>query len=114
MRALDYTTKKSHRFTVRATVGGEYSDAVVVVNVLDVNNNCPVFSQSQTYTRLTSPVESGTIIAWNKATDLDTTPSLTYQIVAGDSAGMFTSILHFFHYVILCFYNVILMDKFKF
>eukprot|EP00794_Sanderia_malayensis_P015994 gene15994-17605_t len=87
---LNYTAQSSYRFTVRATIGSEYSETTVVVNVIDVNNNCPVFSVSQTYTRLTSPVESGTIIAWNKATDVDTKSTLTYQIVAGDSASEFT------------------------
>ena len=84
---FNYTLQKSHQFTVRATIGSEYSDAVVVVNVIDINNNCPVFGQSEVYSRLTTPVESGTIIAVNKATDADTGPALTYSIVAGDSAG---------------------------
>ena len=77
-----------HRFTVRATIGSEYSDAVVVVNVLDVNNNCPVFSQSEVYSRLTTPVENGTIIAINKANDADSAPALSYSITAGDAGGI--------------------------
>ena len=57
------------------------------MNVLDVNNNCPVFNQNEVNARLTTPVESGTIIAINKATDADTGPALTYRIDAGDTAG---------------------------
>ena len=57
------------------------------MNVLDVNNNCPVFDQNEVYARLTTPVESGTMIAMNKATDADTGPALTYSIIDGDTAG---------------------------
>ena len=92
--SFNYTLQKSHQFTVRATIGSEYSDAVVVVNVIDINNNCPVFGQNEVYSRLTTPVESGTIIAINKATDADTGPALTYNIVAGDSAGRDTSLAY--------------------
>ena len=60
---------------------------MVQVNVLDLNNNCPVFSASQVDARLTTPVESGTLIAINKATDEDTSPALQYSITAGNSAG---------------------------
>ncbi|XP_065068670.1 protocadherin Fat 4-like isoform X2 [Rhopilema esculentum] len=87
---LNYTQQKMHRFTVRARIGSEYSDAVVVVNVLDVNNNCPVFSQSEVYSRLTTPVESGTIIAINKANDADSAPALSYSITAGDAGDDFS------------------------
>ena len=92
--ALNYTLQQRHQFTVRATIGTEYSDTVVVVNVLDVNNNCPVFDHGEVSARLTTPVESGTIIAINKATDVDTDPILTYSIVAGDTAGKIINLVH--------------------
>lgn len=79
--------QKTHQFTVQATIGSESSYAIVVVQVLDVNDNCPVFNHREIYSRLTSPVENGTIIGINKATDADAAPALTYQITAGDTAG---------------------------
>ena len=87
VKQLNRTLHTMHRFTVRATIGSAYSEAVVVVNVLDVNNNCPVFAQSQVTSRLSNPVEIGTIVAWNKVSDADASP-LTYTITSGDIAGM--------------------------
>ena len=98
---LNYTQQMSHRFTVRATIGSEYSEATVVINVLDVNDNCPVFAHAETNTRLTTPVESGTIIAINRATDVDTGPALTYSITAGDSAGKVFTVYLFIYLFIL-------------
>lgn len=90
-KSLNYEQKTLHEFDVMANIyGGDYqSYARVVVYVLDVNDECPMFSQV-TYNRSLSGTPAiGAIVGMVKATDADN-KMLMYTIVTGNNDGYFT------------------------
>ncbi|XP_050928275.1 protocadherin alpha-8 isoform X27 [Lates calcarifer] len=74
LKTLDRETKKSHTLLVTAVDGGKPSKsgtAELIVDVLDINDNMPVFNE-ETYTvRLEENVPIGTTVIKVNASDLD-------------------------------------------
>ena len=72
---LDRETAYSYRLTIRAVDGGNpalSSSATVYINVNDLNDNAPVFSQDRTYqASVREEQPAGEFVAWIIATDTD-------------------------------------------
>lgn len=86
---LDYETESMHVLTVRASdfVSGAFSEAVIEIEVEDVNDNAPVFSQ-QTYSQvITEGLPVGTSVIQVSASDRDSgrNKELSFQIVNADN-----------------------------
>lgn len=72
VRKLDYETISSYRLLIRATDGGgRYSDMTVDINILDQNDNEPIFNISKYSAKVTENVTVGTAIIKVFATDSD-------------------------------------------
>lgn len=85
---LDYESESMHVLTVRATdfVSGAFSEAIVEVEVEDVNDNAPVFSK-QTYSQvITEGLPVGTSVIQLSASDRDSgrNKDVTFHIVNTD------------------------------
>lgn len=85
---LDYESQPTHVLTVRASdfVSGAFSEAVVEIEVEDVNDNAPVFSQ-QTYSQaVTEGLPVGTAVVRVSAADRDSgrNKEVSFQIVNAD------------------------------
>lgn len=85
---LDYESESMHVLTVRATdfVSGAFSEAIVEIEVEDVNDNAPVFSE-QTYSQvITEGLPVGTSVLQLSASDRDSgrNKDLTFHIVNTD------------------------------
>lgn len=85
---LDYESESMHVLTVRATdfVSGAFSEAIVEIEVEDVNDNAPVFSE-QTYSQvITEGLPVGTSVIQLSASDQDSgrNKDLTFHIVNTD------------------------------
>ncbi|XP_069510101.1 protocadherin Fat 2 [Ambystoma mexicanum] len=94
---LDFETKTKHVLTVRATdtAVGSSSEAVVEVQVEDINDNPPVFSQRVYMAVVSEGLPSNTPVLCVSALDADSGKNnvLSYQIIAN---GLDSSI-KFFH-----------------
>ena len=96
---LDRETTSSYKLTVKAADNGNpslTSTATVYINVNDLNDNSPVFSQDGTYEASVQEEEpTGTFVAWIVATDEDSgvLGNISYSLVDGkfDSRTVFTS-----------------------
>ena len=90
---LDATISDSYQYTVVATDGGEpplSGTTTVVISVLDIIRDPPVF-QGAPYTRILSEgVESGTFIASAICTDPDGGDVISYRIISGNNDGIFS------------------------
>lgn len=83
---LDYETSKHYSYDVKAKFNdGMTSYVRITVNVVDVNDICPVFSQSTYFVQHTEPIQQNLIVASTMVTDGDTTGTLTYTIQSGDN-----------------------------
>lgn len=85
---LDYESQSMHVLTVRASdfVSGAFSEAIIEIEVEDVNDNAPVFSQ-QTYSQvITEGLPVGTSVIQLSASDRDSgrNKELSFQIVNTD------------------------------
>ncbi|KFM71781.1 Protocadherin Fat 3, partial [Stegodyphus mimosarum] len=82
---LDFETTPKYQLILRATdaVSGIYSDVQVIINVEDVNDNPPMFSQPSYNTTVSEAVPFGTSVLKVRATDRDTkaSQSIQYHIV---------------------------------
>ncbi|KAM6953780.1 protocadherin alpha-3-like [Aplochiton taeniatus] len=77
-KPLDRETIKSHRLLLTAIDGGKPPKSgtmVIMVDVLDVNDNMPVFSKDSYSARLKENSPNGTIVIQVNATDLDEGPN---------------------------------------
>ncbi len=85
---IDFETTPVYNLLIRATDDqGLTAEANIIVNLLNTNDNSPVFSNS-TFTILEgSPV--GTLVGTVLATDADG-DDVTYSITSGNSEGAFT------------------------
>ena len=72
--ALDYEEKQFHQLTLRATdsKGGGYSEAILLINVEDVNDNAPVFGEESYSAQAPESLPVGSVIIKVEASDLDT------------------------------------------
>ncbi|XP_078532937.1 protocadherin Fat 4 [Lissotriton helveticus] len=91
-RLLDYEVQQYYILTVRAEDGGGQSTSVkVYFNILDVNDNAPIFAMSSYSTSLMENLPLGSTILIFNVTDADDglNSELTYSIASGDSLGHF-------------------------
>ncbi|XP_042324434.1 protocadherin Fat 4 isoform X2 [Sceloporus undulatus] len=89
---LDYEMQQYYILTVCAEDGGGQSTTVrVYINILDVNDNSPVFSMDSYSTSLMENLSSGSTILIFNVTDADdgSNSQLSYSITSGDSLGQF-------------------------
>ena len=71
---LDREDQMTYSFIVRVNDGGSpslFADVPVVINVIDVNDNAPIFVQSPLLLTISEATTNGTIIASYTATDAD-------------------------------------------
>ena len=89
-KSLNYENMKRHQFDVMAEIyGGDYrSYAHVIVHVIDVNDECPVFSEANFTRSVSGTPVVGAIAGMVKATDADN-EMLMYTIVSGNNDGYF-------------------------
>jgi hypothetical protein len=94
IRTIDYDAGvHSYSFTVVATDNGPLpltKTTIVTVNVLDINDNTPVFSRSSVSVSISENI-LGAVLTLN-ATDNDSgaNAQITYALVAGNADGQFT------------------------
>ncbi|XP_030047622.1 protocadherin Fat 4 [Microcaecilia unicolor] len=87
---LDYELNQKHDLTVSATDGGWVARTGycrVTVNVIDVNDNAPVFSLEEYFPNVFENAPSGTAVIRLNATDADSGPNavIAYAIQSSDS-----------------------------
>ncbi|KAM9849740.1 uncharacterized protein ACBR49_007030 [Aulostomus maculatus] len=73
-KALDKETARSHRLLLTAVDGGKPARSgtvEIIINVLDVNDNMPVFTKDSYVATLNENTPIGTIVIQVNATDLD-------------------------------------------
>ncbi|XP_043917634.1 protocadherin Fat 4 [Protopterus annectens] len=91
-RPLDYEFQQYYILTVRAQDGGgQFSIVRVYFNILDVNDNPPVFNMTSYSTSVMENLPPGSSILTIQATDADDdlNSELSYSIASGDSLGQF-------------------------
>ena len=73
VQSLDYETKQLHQLTLRATdsKGGGYSEALLLLHVLDVNDCAPEFLQESYQVEVSEAQPSGSVILQVSARDRD-------------------------------------------
>ncbi|KAK2163196.1 hypothetical protein LSH36_84g09039 [Paralvinella palmiformis] len=92
---LDFEQLEHYVLTVKAQDGGTPSlstTVTVYMNVLDVNDNAPVFDPSSYDCQVWENGTIGTSVLTVQATDLDSgkNAQLQYSIISGNSKGQFT------------------------
>lgn len=96
VQSLDYETKQHHQLTLRATdsKGGGYSEAILLLHVLDVNDCSPVFLQESYNIEVSEALPSGSVILQVEARDQDSgvNQELEYSIMPdhGNYSDMFS------------------------
>ncbi|XP_054489806.2 protocadherin-23 [Agelaius phoeniceus] len=93
-RALDRETAASHQLVLLASDRGTpslNSTATVLITVLDVNDNPPVFSNSEYHVHVKESIPIGSHITEVSAKDCDagTNAEITYAIISGNDRGHF-------------------------
>ncbi|KAK1343210.1 LOW QUALITY PROTEIN: hypothetical protein QTO34_015987, partial [Cnephaeus nilssonii] len=89
-KALDYELCQKHEMTISATDGGWVARTgycSVTVNVLDVNDNSPVFLPEEYFPTVLENAPSGTTVIHLNATDADsgTNAVIAYTVQSSDS-----------------------------
>ncbi|XP_077122485.1 protocadherin Fat 2 [Ranitomeya variabilis] len=92
---LDYETTRQFQLKVRATDNGVpplYSDALVIINVTDVNDNPPKFRQEKYEANVSELANCGHIVVKVQALDMDNIDAgkLEYLILSGNHHRHFT------------------------
>ncbi|XP_028271321.1 protocadherin Fat 4 [Parambassis ranga] len=91
-RPLDYESQQYYILTAKAQDGGGQASTVrVYFNVLDVNDNPPVFNTSVYSTSVSESLPPGSSVVTVGASDADDGPNaqLLYRISSGDPQGHF-------------------------
>jgi hypothetical protein len=86
-KTLDRETRQYYQFNISVTDSGSPPRRAWILfnlTVLDVNDNPPVFGQTQLILREPEATPSGTVLVTVNATDLDENPRLTYKIRSVD------------------------------
>ncbi|XP_076316217.1 fat-like cadherin-related tumor suppressor homolog isoform X4 [Tachypleus tridentatus] len=87
---LDFEIRQQHHITLRATdsVSGDYTDVLVDIQVEDVNDNTPMFSQPTYNGTISEATPFGTSVLKVYATDRDTGPNqdIQYSILGNGTA----------------------------
>nr|XP_006004060.2 PREDICTED: cadherin EGF LAG seven-pass G-type receptor 1 [Latimeria chalumnae] len=89
---LDRETTASYEFGVEARDQGKpamTSSASISINVLDVNDNDPTFTEKMYHLRLNEDAAVGSSVVTVKATDKDANSVVTYQISSGNTRNRF-------------------------
>ncbi|XP_072333062.1 protocadherin Fat 4-like isoform X2 [Scyliorhinus torazame] len=92
-RPLDFESVKYYILTVKAAnTDGQFSVVRAYFNVLDINDNPPVFNPDSYSINIMENVPVGTSVLTLNVTDDDEGPNaaLTFQIISGDRNGQFT------------------------
>uniref|UniRef100_A0A2K5E9P2 FAT atypical cadherin 4 n=1 Tax=Aotus nancymaae TaxID=37293 RepID=A0A2K5E9P2_AOTNA len=92
-RVLDYEVQQYYILTVRAEDGGgQFTTIRVYFNILDINDNPPIFSLNSYSTSLMENLPVGSTVLVFNVTDADDgiNSQLAYSIASGDSLGQFT------------------------
>uniref|UniRef100_A0A8C9FVS6 Cadherin domain-containing protein n=1 Tax=Pavo cristatus TaxID=9049 RepID=A0A8C9FVS6_PAVCR len=92
-RALDYEAQQYYILTIRAEDGGgQFTTIRVYFNILDINDNPPVFSMTSYSTSLMENLAPGSAILNFSVTDADdgSNSQLSFSIASGDSMGHFS------------------------
>ena len=97
---LDYETATTHILTITAAdmsssdPSRKTSEEALVIHLLDVNDNYPVFNPLVYAVEINEDISVGTTIVAIRATDADTglagTDGLQFQIIQGNSGSVFT------------------------
>ncbi|XP_078086838.1 protocadherin Fat 1-like [Mustelus asterias] len=91
--SLDYESQTKHVLTVKATdsVTGSYAEAIVEVEVEDVNDNPPVFTEKVYGTALSEASAIGTPVVQVSANDADSgrNKDISYQFAAVTNSSEF-------------------------
>ncbi|KAM8974291.1 protocadherin Fat 2 isoform 2-T2 [Pelodytes ibericus] len=92
---LDYELRRQFQFKVRAVDNGLpplHTDALVIINVSDVNDNPPAFRQPQYEANVSELASCGHIVIKVQALDRDSTDAekLEYLILSGNNHRHFT------------------------
>ncbi|KFO35535.1 protocadherin Fat 4 [Fukomys damarensis] len=91
-RVLDYEAQQYYILTVRAEDGGgQFTTIRVYFNILDVNDNPPIFSLNSYSTSLMENLPVGSTVLVFNVTDADDgiNSQLAYSIASGDSLAQF-------------------------
>ncbi|XP_076005220.1 protocadherin Fat 4 [Genypterus blacodes] len=91
-RSLDYETQQYYILTAKAQDGGGQASTVrVYFNILDVNDNPPIFNTTMYSTSVSENLPPGSSIVTIGASDADDGPNaqLFYSIASGDPQGHF-------------------------
>lgn len=93
-QALDYEAVMSYEIPIIAMDGGSqplFSTALLVINVSDLNDNPPIFSQDSYFVSIPENETIGLSVLQVVAADMDsgTNAVVTYQILAGNQEGTF-------------------------
>lgn len=93
-QALDYEAVTSYEIPIIAMDGGSqplFSTALLVINVSDLNDNPPIFSQDSYFVSIPENETIGLSVLQIVAADMDsgTNAAVTYQILAGNQEGTF-------------------------
>ncbi|XP_030622122.1 protocadherin Fat 2 [Chanos chanos] len=91
-QVLDYETIQQFQLKVRATDNGVpalSSEAHIVVNVTDINDNPPNFNKDQYQASVDEMATCGHIVVKVQASDPDSTDDLQYKILTGNEGRYF-------------------------
>ncbi len=88
--ALDYETATSHTLGVQVTDNANRTNAAeVVINVLNVYEYAPIFSDATYHAEIAEDATRGTAVAQIVASDADIGDVLRYAITSGNDDGLF-------------------------
>ena len=90
--ALDFETKETYKVVVTASDGTLSRSIVVTINITDISDAAPVFSEGASTTR---SVNERVVVGTNvgepvSATDADAGETIVYSLDSGSDAGWFT------------------------
>lgn len=93
-KKVDYEKQKIHTLTIQASDSGPpvlTSTASVIIDVIDANDNTPVFSEKEYLSKVEENTNPGTFVLQVFATDKDTgdNSKIQYTIVSGNEEGRF-------------------------
>jgi hypothetical protein len=91
MQSFNYEFRTQYNFTVVATDGGGLVGiTTVTVNILDLQDNIPLFDRDRYEFYVDEQRNIGTVVGQFTATDVDQTKNIQYQFGAGGDAASFS------------------------
>lgn len=91
-QVLDYETTQEFQFKIRVTDNGTpalSSETQIIVNVVDINDNSPTFSEPQYQASLDEMATCGHVVIKIQASDPDSKDDLQYKILSGNEERYF-------------------------